>query len=124
MYTLETKHGRNSNTLSIRKEAFFEKKVEDSVNQKILFNFCTNRNEEPQIVQLFKITQEDLISEDGTKLAAFVDADDHYELFFESIPSKDFTTIENIEPVSRSWPPPLKNESEQSHELLSSFELV
>ena len=124
MYTQETKHGRNSNTLSIRKESFFQKKVEDSVNQKILFNFCTNRNEEPQIVQLFKITQEDLIAEDGTKLAAFVDADEHYELFLESLPSKDLTTIKNIEPVSRSWPPPLKKESEDHHELLSSFELV
>ena len=73
---------------------------------------------------MFKITQEDLIAEDGTKLAAFVDADEHYELFLESLPSKDLTTIKNIEPVSGSWPPPLKNESEQNHELLSSFELV
>ena len=124
MYTQETKHGSNSNTLGIKKEAFFQKKVEDSVNQKILLNFSTNRNEEPQIVQLFKITQEDLIAEDGTKLAAFVDADEHYELFLESLPSKDLTTIKNIEPVSRSWPPPLKKESEDHHELLSSFELV
>lgn len=124
MYTQETKYRGNSPTLGIRKETFFEKKVEDSVNQKVLFNFNTNRNKEPLIVQLFKITQEDLISKDGTKLAAFVDADDHYDPLFESLPSKSPSTMNNSERVSWSWPPPLKRESEDLNELLFSFEMI
>lgn len=123
MSTLEIKTKENSSKSNIKRQDFFEKQVEKCVNQKISFNLDNKTTHEVYFSQLFKITEEDLIDpEDGTQLAAFVQAD---EPLFNGLSFKDPSTINNFRCVSWSWPPPLeKKDSEEHHELLSSYELV
>lgn len=122
MCSLEIKTKENSSKLNIKRQDSFEKQVEKCVNQKISFNLDNITIHEHYFTQLFKITEEDLIDpEDGTQLAAFVQAD---EPLFNGLSFRDLSTISYSRCVSWSWPPPLKKESEQNHELLSSFELV
>jgi len=122
MSTLEIKTKENSSKSNIKRQDFFEKQVEKCVNQKISFNPDNNSIHEHYFTQLFKITEEDLIDpEDGTQLAAFVQAD---EPLFNGLSSRNLWTINTPGCVSWSWPPPLKKESEEHHELLSSYELV
>lgn len=121
MSTHEIKHRDNSPTIDLKKVDFFQKKVEEFVNRRAPLNLLTDTHNKQYIAQLYKITQKDLIADDGTQLAAFVEAD---EPLFESLPSKEPSIIIDSECVSRSWPPPLKGDSEGHHELLSSFEFV
>ena len=122
MCSLEIKTKENSSKSNIKRQDFFEKQVEKCVNQKISFNLDNNSIHEHYFAQLFKITEEDLIDpEDGTQLAAFVQAD---EPLFNGLSSRNSWTNNNPVCVSWSWPPPLKRESEGLDELFSSFELI
>lgn len=124
MNAQETKHIQNSGTSDIKKEDLFEKQVEDSVNERVPLNLFKSNDNQQHIAQLFKITQKDLIAKDGTQLAAFVEADEHYEPFFNIYSPTDYPKVNNSERVSWSWPPPFKMESEGNNQLLSSYELI
>ena len=106
----------------VTKVQSFEQLVESSVNKQYISKYenemITGEIAPFSTLKEFKIRNKDLVDpKDGTKLAAFVDGIDDFES------ENEYQELGGIVDISWSWPP-LRQEKDDSTELLSSFEII